>query len=216
MPEAGPSTRLSAGERTRQSILKTAVNLASTDGLEGLSIGRLASEMGMSKSGLFAHFGSKEDLQLATVDEARARFTNAVFHPALKQPRGRPRLLAICQAWMRYAENDVFPGGCFFVAASAEFDGKPGRVRDRVAGSMREWLKSLEVAIIKAQQEKHLTPDVDPTQLAFEINALFMGANWAYQLHDDERAFARAMRGIEERIERATIKKSRKTASRPL
>jgi len=208
------SVRLTAGQRTQQSILDAAVDLASTDGLDGLSIGRLATELGMSKSGLFAHFGSKQDLQLATIEAARQRFVRVIFEPALKIPRGRRRLLGLCRSWMEYAENETFRGGCFFVAASAEFDGKPGRVRDAIAANMREWLNSLEVAIIKTQQEGEISPAEDATQLAFEINALFMAANWSYQLHHDRTAFSRAMKGIERRVEAVSIGKGSIRSSR--
>src|SRR5687767_8985814 len=120
------------GERTRQSILERAVDLASLEGLEGLTIGRLADELKMSKSGLFAHFGSKEELQLATVEAASQRYVAEIFAPALKEPRGYPRLLAICDSWLSYIKRGVFPGGCFFAAASFEFDSRPGAVRDFV------------------------------------------------------------------------------------
>src|SRR5215469_15446942 len=173
--------RFERGERTRRQILNLAVNLASAEGLEGLSIGKLASKLRMSKSGLFASFGSKEDLQLATIEHARQIFIDVVVRKALMAPRGLPRLWALCDSWLDYAGRRVFRGGCFFTAASAEFDGRPGRIRDRIAALMKEWLQTLAVAIRKAQDAGHLHADADPTQLAFEINSLAMGANWAYQ-----------------------------------
>jgi len=124
------------GERTRQSILERAVDLASLEGLEGLTIGRLADDLGMSKSGLFAHFGSKEDLQIAAIDAAAERFIDEIYTPALREPRGYPRLLAICRSWLSYLRRGVFPGGCFFAAASAEVDTHKGRVRDRISEFM--------------------------------------------------------------------------------
>lgn len=189
------------GERTRQSILERAVDLASLEGLEGLTIGRLADELGMSKSGLFAHFGSKEELQLATVEAASQRYIREIFAPALQAPRGYPRLLAICDSWLSYIRRGVFPGGCFFAAASFEFDSRPGPVRELVRKLMNEWIGALEKAIRMAQEEGHLDPEVDPSQLAFELNALFFGANFAFYLRDDRQAIERAERAVRSRLE---------------
>ena len=189
------------GDRTRQNILDRAVDLASVEGLEGLTIGRLADDLGMSKSGLFAHFGSKEDLQLATIAAAGERFIDEVLRPALKAERGYPRLLAICRSWISYVRRNVFPGGCFFAAASFEFDGRPGPVRDRIVKTMDEWIAALEKAIRMARDEGHIDTDVDPKQLAFEINSLFFGANFAYQLRGDRKALERATRAIAYRLE---------------
>ena len=189
------------GDRTRQSILDRAVDIASLEGLEGLTIGRLADDLDMSKSGLFAHFGSKEELQLATVAAASQRFIDEAFRPALKAERGYPRLLAICEAWISYVRRNVFPGGCFFAAASFEFDGRPGPVRDMVASVMDEWMRAIEKAVRAARDEGHLSTDADPKQIAFEINSLFFGANFAYQLRGDKKALDRAYRAIETRLE---------------
>jgi AcrR family transcriptional regulator len=188
------------GDRTRQSILDRAVDLASLEGLQGLTIGRLADDLGMSKSGLFAHFGSKEELQLATLEAAGERFLNEVLRPALKQPRGYPRLVAICDAWIDYIGRDVFPGGCFFAAASFEFDGRPGLVRDAIAANMHDWIGALEKAITIAKEEGHLRDDVDPSQLAFELNSLFFGANFDCQLRGERKALDRARRAVHERL----------------
>jgi AcrR family transcriptional regulator len=189
------------GARTKQGILDRAVDIASVEGLEGLTIGRLAEELEMSKSGLFAHFGSKEELQLATVEAARQRFVDSMFRPALKAPRGYPRLLAICRAWLAYIKRGVFPGGCFFAAASFEFDGRPGPIRDAVVAAMDVWLDALEKAIRMAKEEGHIARDVDVKQLAFELNAVFFGANFSYQMRDDKRALGRAWKAIENRLE---------------
>lgn len=189
------------GERTRQSILERAVDLASLEGLEGLTIGRLADELKMSKSGLFAHFGSKEELQLATVEAASQRYVAEIFAPALKEPRGYPRLLAICDSWLSYIKRGVFPGGCFFAAASFEFDSRPGAVRDFVRRLMDDWIGALEKAIRMAQDEGHLDPAVDPAQLAFELNSLFFGANFAHYLRNDTRALEKAERAVRTRLE---------------
>ena len=190
------------GERTRQAILEAAVDLASEEGLEGLTIGRLAAELSMSKSGLFAHFGSKEELQLATVEAARDVFVREVVRPAFEAPKGLARLWRLCDLWLEYVRSEVFRGGCFFAAAAAEFDGRPGPVRDRVAAIMKEWLAVLGRSVTEAQGEGQLDDDADPAQLAFELNALEMGANWAYQLHGDRQAFARARTAVLERLRR--------------
>lgn len=189
------------GERTKQSILERAVDVASLEGLEGLTIGRLADELKMSKSGLFAHFGSKEELQLATIEAASQRYIREIFTPALQQPRGLPRLHAICDAWLSYIRRAVFPGGCFFAAASFEFDSRPGPVRDRVSALMSDWIDALEKAIRMARDEGHLRDDVDPAQLAFELNALFFGANFAFYLQHDEQALERARKAVDARLE---------------
>lgn len=189
------------GERTRTSILERAVDLASLEGLEGLTIGRLADELKMSKSGLFAHFGSKEDLQLATIDAASKRYIDEIFVPALREPRGYPRLVAICRSWLSYVRRNVFPGGCFFAAASFEFDGRPGPVRDMIRRLMDDWIGALEKAVRMAQDAGHLDPTIDPGQLAFELNALFFGANFSYHLRGDETAIEKAERAVLARLE---------------
>ena len=194
------------GERTRQTILERAVDIASLEGLEGLTIGRLAEDLGMSKSGLFAHFGSKEELQLATLQAASERYIEEIFRPALKVERGYPRLMAICRAWISYLKRGVFQGGCFFAAASFEFDGRPGPVRDAIAKNMNEWVAALEKAVKMAQDEGHIDPNIDPAQLAFELNSLFFGANFSYQLRDDKKALDRALEAIEHRLEALRIK----------
>ncbi len=189
------------GERTRQSILERAVDLASLEGLGGLTIGRLADELDMSKSGLFAHFGSKEDLQLATIEAASQRYIREVFSIAIREPRGYPRLVAICRSWLSYLRRGVFPGGCFFAAASFEYDGRPGPVRDLIRRLMDDWIGALEKAIRMAQDEGHMDREVDPAQLAFELNSLFFGANFAYYLRDDTGAIDKAERAVLTRLE---------------
>lgn len=180
------------GKDTRDRILQKAVDIASVDGLEGLTIGRLATLLGMSKSGLFGHFGSKEELQLATLAAAREIFIDEVIRPAMHAPRGLERIWALCNAWISYLEREVFKGGCFYFAVSAEYDSRPGSVNNMVASDMQEWLDFLEVAIRKAQEYGQLMGDVDPRQLVFEINSLILGANWALQLYGDKQATNRA------------------------
>jgi len=181
-------TRDKAG--TREAILERAVDIASTNGLEGLTIGTLSADLGLSKSGLFAHFGSKEELQLATLQRAVERFVDQVVKPAYEEPEGKRRLRALCDRYLAHLENGVFPGGCFFSASAAEFDGRPGPVRDSVQEGMRLWMKELERQAEAAGAE-------DPKQLAFELQALVAGANTRYLLFEDEDAFKQARRAIE-------------------
>ena len=198
--EAAARARRARGASTRQSILEKAVDVASAEGLEGLTIGRLASALALSKSGLFAHFGSKEELQLATVEAAREVFIREVVRPAFGAARGMPRLWRLCDTWLSYVQGDALSGGCFFAAAAAEFDGRPGPVRDRIAAIMREWLATLGREVAATRDAGQLDPAADPAQLAFEFNALELGANWAFQLHGDRRAFARARAAILARL----------------
>ncbi|WP_243293334.1 TetR/AcrR family transcriptional regulator [Geothrix mesophila] len=188
------------GALTRQAILQEAMDLASVNGLEGLTIGSLAKATGLSKSGLFAHFGSKEELQLATVQAARGVFQDQVFAPALKTPRGLRRLCAILAAWLDYAEREMFRGGCFFASVSAEFDSRPGPVKDLVAATMGLWRDSLARLVGDAKDAGELSRAADPEQLAFEFVALALGANGAFQLHRDHRSFTMARRAIKERL----------------
>lgn len=196
----GTAPRRLKGERTRESILRVAVDLASVEGLEGLTIGRLADELKMSKSGLFAHFGSKEDLQLATVEMARQIFVDRIIRPALARPEGLPRLLALCQGWLDHVAGRVFKGGCFFTAASFEFDSRSGPVRDAIAAAMRTWIDVLSRAIEGAQKARHIKASIDARKFAFEIYSLAMGANWALQLLDDKEAMSKARTNILARI----------------
>lgn len=188
------------GERTRESILRAAVHLASVEGLEGLTIGRLADELQMSKSGLFAHFGSKEDLQLATIDMARTMFAEHVILPARAEPEGMPRLWALCENWLNHVERRVFRGGCFFTAASFEFDSRPGPVRDQIVEAMRSWLSKLSRAVESAQKAGHIRNSVDPSQFAFEIYSLAIGAHWGFQLLGDTNALRVVRSTIMDRI----------------
>src|SRR5712692_5612009 len=195
---------------TRREILKVAVDIASAEGLEGLSIGRLATELKMSKTGIFAHFGSKEQLQLATVDTAKQIFMEQVVQPALQGARGRPRLQAMLESWLVYIERIVFRGGCFFAAASAEFDSRPGAVRDEIAKLTRAWLVALQDEIAFAQSAKQMRASVDPAQLAFELHAYVQEANWAFKLFNDKSAFLRARRAITNRVTSVTRERALK------
>jgi AcrR family transcriptional regulator len=198
--------RRERGRRTRTSILATAVDIASVEGLEGLTIGRLATELGMSKSGLFAHFGSKEELQLATIEVARDVFIEQVVHPVRTAGRGLPRLRALLDAHLAYMRRSVFRGGCFFGAARMEFDSRPpGPVRDAIAQQTDDWLALLAARVHAAQEAGHLDPDIEPEQLAFELDALQAAANVSYQLRGDEAVFDRADRAIAARLEAAAL-----------
>jgi AcrR family transcriptional regulator len=193
--------RRERGRRTRESILATAVDIASVEGLEGLTIGRLAAALGMSKSGLFAHFGSKEELQLATIDAAREIFVDTVVAPARAADRGLPRLAALLEAKLEYLRGGVFRGGCFFDAARMEYDGRhPGPVRDAVLEQFADWSKLVVDRVRAAQREGHLDPDADAEQIAFELDAIPTAANMRYQIDRDEAAFDLAQRAIEARI----------------
>jgi AcrR family transcriptional regulator len=189
------------GERTRHAILEVAAQLATQEGLEPLSIGRLADATGMSKSGLFAHFGSKEELQLATVDHAASTFVREVIEPARAAPRGLARVWALCDHMIDYAEQHVFPGGCFFAATSFEFNHRPGPVRDRIAEMIRAWLSYLEHAIEQAQDADELDGSVSARELAFQLDAFAQAANAQYQLFRDERVFAEGRDAIRGRLE---------------
>jgi len=181
---------------TRQEILRTSMDIASAEGLEGLSIGRLATELQMSKTGIFAHFGSKEQLQLATVEAAKQVFLEQVVQPSLTHPRGIPRLRAMLENWIGYVERVVFRGGCFFAAASAEFDSRPGRVRDEIASLTKAWLIGLQDEIVFSRSSKQLKTDADPVQIAFELHAYVQEANWAFKLFNDNSAFPHARLAI--------------------
>jgi AcrR family transcriptional regulator len=198
------------GDATRAGILRAALTIAQAEGLEALTVGRLASALEMSKSGLFAHFGSKEELQLATVDAARIAFVEEVVKPAVDAAPGLPRLRALCEAWLAYAEREVSRGGCFFSRAAAEFDARPGAVRDRVAESLRQWMSGLEQVVGEARALGHLDPRTEPPQLAFELHAMETAANSARLLFDDKKAFRRARAAIDSRLEQATTKRSRR------
>jgi len=189
------------GNRTRESILQAAADLASVEGLEGLTIGRLATALGMSKSGLFAHFGSKEELQLATIDAARRRFVERVVKPSRHLPRGRKRVEALMNDWLAYYRDQVFQGGCFFHTVKAEFDSRPeSPVREVVAEDARQFIGFLTREVAKAQEAGELDPGVEAGQIAFELDALGTAAHQHYQLMRDPAVFDRAADGIRSRL----------------
>lgn len=187
----------SDGVRSREAILGTAMRLASVEGLEGLSIGNLATAVGMSKGGVYAHFDSKEDLQLAVVRAAREVFVTEIVLPALRSESPLDQLRRLVEGFLRYVEDRVFPGGCFFVSAAAEFGSRPGAVRDEIAASQRDWSRLLCEVGQRACVAGELRSNVDPEQLAFELGALLAGANLTFVLHDDDSLVARARSAAE-------------------
>jgi AcrR family transcriptional regulator len=181
---------------SRAETLDAAVELASVIGLEGLTIGRLAEQLEMSKSGLIGRFGSKEQLQLAALELAADIFRNAVYEPAAARPPGLRRLNAICDGWIAYLGHPPFPGGCFLTTASVEFDARPGSVNSAVRNVMNQWMRVLEREARAAIENAELADATDPKDVAFTINALAVGANCHYQLHRDPRAMKRARRAM--------------------
>jgi AcrR family transcriptional regulator len=201
-PDVVVDGRRVRGARTRRAILGRATSLASAEGLEAVSLQRLASDLGISKSGLFAHFGSKEELQLATVEEAGRIFTDEVLRPGLVPPAGLRRIWALCEAYFSYIERDVFPGGCFFEAALAEFDSRPGPVRDLIVQHRDYWCASLVRAVRDAQAAGEVREDADPQQVAWELACLLDGVNRLHVTHPYQPAAERARRAIQDRLDR--------------
>ncbi|MEU4171187.1 TetR/AcrR family transcriptional regulator [Streptomyces sp. NPDC026665] len=192
--------RVERGNRTRQLVLRRTVDIASVEGLEALSAGRLATELGLSKSGVFALFGSKQELQLATVREAGRIFAEQVIRPAEQVPPGIGRVWRLCESWLDYSRGRVFPGGCFFYGVIAEFDARSGPVHDAMVSAHRAWTTLMERTIDEARACGELLRDIDVPQLAFEIVALMEAANAASVLHDEETAYHRARAGIADRL----------------
>ena len=189
------------GDRARARIVEQAAELATIEGLDGLSIGRLAEVTGIAKSSVHALFGSKEELQLATIKAARDSFITEVVTPALATTEpGRGRLAALCDGYLDYVERRVFPGGCFFVAVSAEVGARPGRVHDEVARVQGQWRDLLDTEARSAQERSELPEDRDPAQLAFELGVILAGTNIVTVLHNDNRAIARARTAVRDRL----------------
>lgn len=193
-----PRRSVADTRKTRAAILQRSVDVASVEGLEGLTLGRLAGDLAMSKAGVLGHFGTKEELQLATLGRAMSMFRTAVWDPAAAAKPGRARLLAICDAWLSYLSADVFPGGCFMTAAAAEFDDRPGRVRDALVASHLQWMEALASEATVAIDAGELPPAANPNAIAFQVNALAMGVNQARHLAGDEAASVYAWRAMRE------------------
>lgn len=188
---------MTKGEDTRSSVLGKALALATQVGLEGLTIGKLAEHVGMSKSGLFAHFSSKENLEVAILDEAVERFVASVIAPALKKPRGEPRVRALLDNWLAWSKADFLPGGCIFIAASVELDDRPGPARDRLLSAQRDWLATIAQAGRIAVEEKHFRRDLDVEQLAHELFSIAYGYHFLRRLGDPAKAERRARAAFE-------------------
>ena len=181
---------------TRAAVTEAAVDRASVEGLEGLTIGGLAGEVAMRKSSVFSLFGSKQELQLATLEAAIEQFTDEVWRPVADERPGMARLLALCDSWLVYHEREVMPGGCFLTTATVEFDARPGALRDAVAGSMKRWLGVLEREVALAVAAGELPADTEPADVAFQLNALAAAASYGFQLWRDPQVVIRARRSM--------------------
>ena len=208
--EAPTDRRRLRGQRTRQAILLHAARVGSAEGLEAVSLQRLATDLGISKSGLFAHFGSKEELHLATIAAAAQIFIDEVIRPALAVPRGVRRVWALCNSWTSYLERGVFPGGCFFWAVAEEYDSRrPGPVRDSILDKKAYWSYSLQRAVREAQEAGEIEAGVDPEQLAWELDSLLGGANSGFKSGEGAKALERGRRAIRDRLQRASTRTAR-------
>jgi AcrR family transcriptional regulator len=188
------------GERTRSAILRTAASLATVDGLEGLSIGNLAAATGISKSGLYAHFGSKQQLQLATVEEAERILDAEVIQPALGACPGLAQLVAVCEAFFNYLQRRVFPGGCFFAATALEMGTRPGPVKERIAAFQDQFVAMLRDIAATAVEQRELPISEDPDRLAFELHATLLAADARFVLHDDPAVLDLARQVVRHRL----------------
>ncbi|MFJ8016016.1 TetR/AcrR family transcriptional regulator [Streptomyces sp. NPDC096339] len=198
--------RVERGNQTRRTVLDRTMSIASVDGLEGLSLGKIAADLGLSKSGVFALFGSKEDLQLATVRAAVDVFVEQVVRPVRTDPAGLAKVWRVCELWLDYSGRRIFPGGCFFYSVSAEFDSRPGPVRDEIAKARSDWTRYIERLLDEARQAGGFGDGFDPAdvpQLAFEVIAMMELANAHSVLHEDPLAYERAGRGILGRLRAA-------------
>ncbi|MEH0842136.1 TetR/AcrR family transcriptional regulator [Micromonospora sp. CPCC 205711] len=191
-----PRSSLAEAARTRSAILARGAAVASVEGLAGLTIGRLAADLGMSKSGLLGPFGSKESLQLQVVEAAADVFWREIWEPVADRPAGLARLAAVCGSWVRYLADPAFPGGCFFVAAASEFDDRPGPVRDLVLGYAERWHRELREQARRAVADGDLPAGTDPEQLVFELTGLVLALHQALRLRHDPDGVSRACRGM--------------------
>jgi AcrR family transcriptional regulator len=196
--------RRSDGERSRNAILREAAQLATVEGIDGLSIGRLADAVGMSKSGLFAHFGSKEELQIATIQTASAIFNDQVIDPASAAPTGIERVHQLADRFLRHVEDNVFPGGCFFASVAAEMDTRPGPVRDFAIQIVNDWMGTLEAAVRDAQAEGAIDATEDPEQLTFELDAYLLLANAQFVVSRQSTPIDRARTALARRLAAAS------------
>ena len=192
-----PASRgLGKGRQTKAHIIDVALRMAAQLGLEGLSIGALAEATGMSKSGVFAHFGSREDLQIAVVREYHARFEREVFAPAVAAPRGLPRLRALFDHWMRFTSAEL-DSGCIFISGAVEFDDRPGPVRDALIAAVEAWMDAMQRAVAQARLEGHLAADIDERQVAFEVHGLILVLHYEARFLHRPGAMSRALQGFD-------------------
>lgn len=198
-----PPARRSDGARTHSAILDVATRLASVEGIDGLTVGRLADELGVSKSGVYAHFGSKEQLQLETVAAAQAIFEREVLRPALDAADGLQRLQALCEAYLSYVEREVFPGGCFFASLLAEMDARSGPIHDLVLMGERNWQDGLANLARESQRQGEIADEVDPAQLAFELQACLELSNYHYVLFRNRHVLDRGRKAVAAIIDRS-------------
>ena len=197
----GSGRTLMKGRQTKATIVNAALGLASQIGLEGLSIGALAEVTGMSKSGVFAHFGSREELQISVIREYHDQFESEVFYPALSCARGLPRLQSLFDNWMQRSTTEI-DSGCIYISGAVEFDDRPGSVRDALASSVNTWQNALQRSVAQAQVEKHLTDKADPLQVAFEIHGLILALHYEARFLRNPGAADRARKGFSEIVAR--------------
>ena len=201
VPSEPAKRALLKGQQTKAAIVDAALGLASQIGLEGLSIGALAEITSMSKSGVFAHFGSREELQISVVREYHERFEREVFYPAMQAPRGIPRLQAMFDNWMVQTSNEI-DSGCIYISGAVEFDDRSGPVRDALASSVTSWQSAVRRAVEQAQEEGHLQNGVDPLQVAFEIHGLILALHYEARFLKVPGAAERARQGFVRILER--------------
>jgi AcrR family transcriptional regulator len=200
-PEAAINKSQLKGEKTKAVIVDAALSLATQIGLEGLSIGALAEVTGMSKSGVFAHFGSREELQISVVREYHTRFEAEVFYPAMASRRGLPRLHALFANWMKRTSVEI-DSGCIYISGAVEFDDRPGPVRDEIASSVKTWLAAMDRAVRQAQELGQLQEDADPTQILFEIHGLILALHYEARFLKSPGSIERAVKGFNSILER--------------
>ncbi|MEH1932004.1 TetR/AcrR family transcriptional regulator [Nostoc sp.] len=203
--EEGAKSRPSKGQTSRATILLTAAKLVTIKGLNGLSLGDLAAEVGISKSGLYAHFKDKEELELATIETAAVIFDNEVLQPAMQAHPGSERLKAVANSFFSHLERKVFPGGCFFAAVAAELDTRPGPAHDRVVEVLDKWLSLLKQCILDAQLQGEIDAKADVAQAVFEIEAMLLAANFLFVMRNDPIHLTQSRRGIDNVLARLAV-----------
>ena len=208
------SGALQKGQQTKAVIVDAALGLATQIGLEGLSIGALAEVTRMSKSGVFAHFGSREELQISVIRDYFTRFEEEVFYPALREPRGLPRLRAMFGNWMKRVAVEI-QSGCIFISGAVEFDDRPGAVRDALASSVQTWLAAMYRAVVQAKEEGHLQPDADEQQVAFEIHGLILALHYEARFLKSPGSITRAKTGFDTILARYGSRSSATVLQRP-